>query len=178
LPPNKPVAVIGAAGGLGHYAVQIAKTFGYMVVGIDVGEERVRFVEKLGADYALDVKDAEKFIKEKWGGVYAALVFTPRISGYDLALRILKTLGVLIAVGLPDVKEGPIKLYPLTIVGQGIKILGSAVGVTHEFEELFNLVTSGKVKSHVTKKASLEEINTIFKELEEGKILGRAVLKT
>src|SRR4051794_4056168 len=37
--PGKPVAIIGAAGGLGHYGVQVAKAFGYTVYGVDVGEE-------------------------------------------------------------------------------------------------------------------------------------------
>ena len=38
--PGRPIAVIGAAGGLGHYAVQLATLFGYRVVGVDVGAER------------------------------------------------------------------------------------------------------------------------------------------
>ncbi|ABO08735.1 zinc-dependent alcohol dehydrogenase [Pyrobaculum calidifontis] len=177
IPPGKPIAIIGAAGGLGHYAVQIAKAFGYTVVGIDVGAERVKFVEKLGADYAVDVGEADKFVMDKWGGVYASVVFTPRLEGYRLGLRLLRPLGALVFVGLPDMKEGGLELYPLVVVGRGIRIFGSSVGVTHEFEELFNLVVQGKVKSHVTKTASLSEINEVFKDLEEGKIVGRAVLK-
>lgn len=35
VPPGKTVAVVGAAGGLGRYAVQIACAFGYRVVGVD-----------------------------------------------------------------------------------------------------------------------------------------------
>ena len=52
--PGKPVAIIGAAGGLGHYAVQIATAFGYNVVGVDVGTDRVEFVRSLGAHTAVD----------------------------------------------------------------------------------------------------------------------------
>ena len=40
VPPGKEVAIIGAAGGLGHYGVQVARAFGYKVLGVDVGEER------------------------------------------------------------------------------------------------------------------------------------------
>lgn len=177
LPPGKPIAIIGAAGGLGHYAVQIAKAFGYVVIGIDIGEERIKFVERLGADYAIDVSNAEKFVKEKFGGVYASVVFTPKINGYELGLRLLKTLGVLVAVGIPDVKEGALQLYPLTIIGMGFRILGSSVGVTHEFEELFNLVLNKKVKGHITRVADLSEINNVFQDLEKGRIVGRAVLR-
>ena len=46
--PGSTVAVIGAAGGLGHYAVQLLKAFGYKVVGVDLGEEKLAFVKDLG----------------------------------------------------------------------------------------------------------------------------------
>ena len=36
VPPGRTIAIIGAAGGLGHYGVQIAQAFGYRVVGVDV----------------------------------------------------------------------------------------------------------------------------------------------
>jgi len=123
------------------------------------------------------VGEADKFVMDKWGGVYASVVFTPRLEGYRLGLRLLRPLGALVFVGLPDMKEGGLELYPLVVVGRGIRIFGSSVGVTHEFEELFNLVVQGKVKSHVTRTASLSEINEVFKDLEEGKIVGRAVLE-
>jgi propanol-preferring alcohol dehydrogenase len=42
--PGRTIAVIGAAGGLGHYAVQIANAFGYRVVGVDVGEEHGKWI--------------------------------------------------------------------------------------------------------------------------------------
>ncbi len=51
--PGRPIAIVGAAGGLGHYAVQLANAFGYRVVGVDVGEERLEFVRSLGAELAV-----------------------------------------------------------------------------------------------------------------------------
>lgn len=178
IPPSaKPVAVIGAAGGLGHYAVQVAKAFGYSVVGIDVGEERVRFVEKLGADHAVDAAEAEKFVEKRFGGVYASLVFAPKISGYTLGLRLLRPRGVLVVAGIPDTKEGGLPLVPLALVGRGTRIVPTNVGVTHEFEELFGLVVAGKVKSHVSKLAPLSEVNQVYRELEQARYVGRAVLE-
>lgn len=176
IPPGKPIAIIGAAGGLGHYAVQIAKVFGYVVIGIDIGEERVKFVEKLGADYAIDAKDAQKFINEKFGGVYASLVFTPRVSGYEIGIRILRNLGALIAIGIPNIAE-VLQIHPLTLVGMGIRLFGSSVGVTHEFEELFELVATKKVRSYISQIRPLSEINEIFKAVEEGKVVGKVVVK-
>ena len=63
--PGSPIAIVGAAGGLGHYAVQIAKAFGYVVVGVDVGEDRLKFVESLGADYAVSPEDAPGLRRER-----------------------------------------------------------------------------------------------------------------
>src|SRR3954466_15655562 len=61
--PGRPVAVIGAAGGLGHYAVQIAASFGYRVVGVDIGEERLEFVRSLGAVAAVEPDEAANVAK-------------------------------------------------------------------------------------------------------------------
>jgi propanol-preferring alcohol dehydrogenase len=179
IPAGKPIAILGAAGGLGHYAVQIAKAFGYKVVGIDVGYERVKFVEKLGADFALDATEAEKFIREKLGGVYASIVFTPRIKGYELGLRILRIPGVVIAVGVPPEAEGAIPITPFSTILGGVRIIPSIVGITHEFEELLKLAAEDKVKTYVSRITSFsaQEVNKIYEELESARYLGRAVIK-
>ncbi len=177
IPPGKPIAIVGAAGGLGHYAVQIAKAFGYTVVGIDVGVERIEFVKKLGADYAVEASEAEAFVKEKLGGVYASLVFAPRISGYNLGIRILRTMGTLVVIGAPSHTEGSFNAVPIDILASGMRILPSVVGVTHEFEELFNLALQGKVRSHVALVKPLSEVNDVFERLEKTRYVGRAVLQ-
>lgn len=176
LPAGKPIAIVGAAGGLGHYAVQIAKAFGYLVVGIDVGEERTRFVEKFGADYAVEANSAERFIRDKFGGVYAVVVVAPVLAGYELGLRLLRPSGALMAVGLPAESEGNLPITPRSLIALGVKIIPTMVGSTLEIEELLRLAALGKVKSHIAKIAPLEEINTVLRELEEGRYVGRAVL--
>src|SRR5437763_17025117 len=70
--PGRPIAVIGAAGGLGHYAVQIATAFGYDVIGVDVGAERLDFVKSLGAARALAASDALGTVRAEPGGVGAS----------------------------------------------------------------------------------------------------------
>ena len=44
---GKTIAIIGAAGGLGHYGIQIAKVFGYKVIGVDIGAEKLEFIKKM-----------------------------------------------------------------------------------------------------------------------------------
>jgi propanol-preferring alcohol dehydrogenase len=174
--PGKPVAIIGAAGGLGHYAVQIAKAFGYKVVGVDVGQEKIEFVKSLGADYAVDVSEAAEFVKEKFGGVYASVVFSPKIAGFELGLKLMRRGGVFVGVGMPPVSEGPISITPLELLGRDPLIISSAVGTVEEMRELVQLAVDGKVKTHVGRVASFSEISQVLEELDQGKYAGRAII--
>ncbi|MBN2463259.1 MAG: alcohol dehydrogenase catalytic domain-containing protein [Dehalococcoidia bacterium] len=174
--PGKPIGIIGAAGGLGHYGVQVAMAFGYKVVGVDVGKEKIEFVKSLGADYAVDVSEAEKFVKEKFGGVYASIVFSPKIAGFELGLKLLKRGGVFVGVGMPAVSEGTISITPVELLGKDPLIMASAVGTVEEMRELVQLAADGKVKTHVSRVASLSEISQVLEDLEEGKYAGRAII--
>jgi propanol-preferring alcohol dehydrogenase len=174
--PGKPIAIVGAAGGLGHYAVQIAKSFGYKVIGVDVGQEKIEFVKKLGADYAVDVSESEKFITEKLGGAYASVVFATVISAFNLGLKLLTRGGLLVAVGIPPVNEGTISIVPMELIRKDAWIVGSAVGTVEDMRELVQLAAEGKIKTHVSRVAPLSQIHQVLKELEEGKYPGRALI--
>ena len=174
--PGKTIAIIGAAGGLGHYAVQIAKAFGYKVVGVDIGPEKLEFVENLGADYSLDASKAKGFVDKNLGGVYASLVFSSKIAGFELGLNLLKAGGVLITVGLPAFSEGSMSINPFMFILRGYQMVGSLVGSVEEMKELVQLAADGKVKTHIGRVADLSEINQVFEELEKGKFVGRAII--
>jgi len=174
--PGKPVAIVGAAGGLGHYAVQIAKTFGYKVIGVDVGQAKVEFIKKLGADDAVDVNEAVKFVKENFGGVYAGIVFSSKLAGFELGLKLLRQGGVFISVGMPPVSEGGMSISPLDLLRIDPLIMSSAVGTVEDMRELIQLAAEGKVKTHVSRIGNLSEVNQIFDELENGKYSGRAII--
>ena len=79
-----PSRVIGAAGGLGHYAVQIATAFGYRVVGVDVGEERLEFVRSLGAEHVVSADEAAGRRASASAGSTPVLVFAARVAGFEL----------------------------------------------------------------------------------------------
>ena len=87
--PGRTIGVIGAAGGLGHYGVQIANAFGYRVVGVDVGEERLEFVRSLGAAHVVSADDAAA-LAMTLGGLDAVLVFAARLAGFELGLQLLR----------------------------------------------------------------------------------------
>jgi propanol-preferring alcohol dehydrogenase len=175
--PGKTVAVIGAAGGLGHYAVQVAKAYGYKVMGVDVGQAKIDFIKSLGADYAVDAGDAMKFVKEQLGGgVYGSVVFTPKIAGFDLGLKLLIPGGIFVSVGMPAASEGGIEISPLELLRKDPLIMSSAVGTVEEMRELVQLCADGKVKSHISRRAPLSQLPDVLEELEKGAYPGRAIL--
>ncbi|HLY76601.1 MAG TPA: zinc-dependent alcohol dehydrogenase [Thermoplasmata archaeon] len=175
IPPGKIVAIVGAAGGLGHYAVQIAHALGYRVAGIDVGEERVRFIRELGAEWALDAKEANETIQGV-GGADASIVFTPKLSGYEVALRLTRLVGGVVAVGIPDPKEGPLPITPSALISRGTRIVPANVGVTHEFDELFRLYEKGRVKTHLARRGGLSDLSEILQDMADARYVGRAVV--
>jgi alcohol dehydrogenase, propanol-preferring len=173
--PGRPVAVIGAAGGLGHYAVQIASNFGYEVVGVDVGSHRLDFVRSLGASLAVEPQEAVSAV-EPLGGVGAALVFTAKMAGFDLGLKMLRKGGLFVAVGLPPTDEGNLELNPFQFFFKDPTLIYSAVGTVQDMRELVDLTVRGKVHSHVSRVGPLSELDTIFDELQASRYLGRAVI--
>jgi len=174
--PGRWIAIIGAAGGLGHYAIQLATAFGYRVVGVDVGEDRLAFVRSMGAEVAVSPDDAEAVVREQMGGVDAALVFAARVAGYDLGLRLLRKGGLFVGVGLPPTSDGNFQLDPFRFFLNDPRIIFSAVGTVQDMRELVDLAAAGKVRTHVDRTGKLSELGAIFDELAASKYLGRAVI--
>jgi alcohol dehydrogenase, propanol-preferring len=174
--PGRPIAVIGAAGGLGHYAVQIAGAFGYQVVGVDIGSERLDFVRSLGAHLAVDAADAREVVEQELGGVDASLVFSAKIAGFRLGFDLLRRRGLFVAVGLPASSEGNLELNPFEFFMKDPTLIYSAVGTVQDMRELVQLAADGRVKSHVSRVGALSDLGAIFDELEAGRYLGRAVI--
>lgn len=175
--PGSSVAVIGAAGGLGHYAVQIARLFGYRVVAIDVNKDAVDSIRDLEAYRYYTSDAAEKAIADELGGVAASLVFSAHISGYELAGKITKNLGVIVVAGMPPDEQGYIPLRPNQIIAKGLKITWWAVGTPAEFGELFDLYASGGIKPKLSLFQGMESIESAVEKIRSGKIHGRAVVK-
>lgn len=173
--PGSTIGVIGAAGGLGHYAVQLLEAFGYRVLGVDVGEERLAFVSSLGAQWAVEPGDAPNVAMAE-GGVDAVLVFAAKVAGFQLGLSLLRQQGLFVGVGLPPTSDGNFEINPFEFFWRDPTLIFSAVGTVQEMRELVALAAAGRVRTHVSRTGTLGEVATIFDELESGAYLGRAVL--
>lgn len=86
----------------------------------------------------------------------------------------LRSTGTLVCVGVPGgnaVLNVPVPL----LVAKSLTILGSVIGNQQDITEALRLSALGKVKcQHEVRK--LEDINSVFEDLEAGKIAGRVVL--
>ena len=104
--PGQWVALPGAGGGLGHLAVQYANAMGFRVIGIDTGAEKEKLVKDLGAEAFVDFKTSKDVIAEVKkltdGGPHASIVIAASPGPYEDALKMVRTKGVVVAVGLPS----------------------------------------------------------------------------
>jgi propanol-preferring alcohol dehydrogenase len=173
--PGRPVAIIGAAGGLGHYAVQIASAFGYKVVGVDIGKDRLKFVESLGAHQVLSADQAAEAV-QAFGGVDASLVFSAKLAGFKLGLDMLRRGGLWVGVGIPASSEGNLELNPWEFFLKDPRLVYSAVGNVQDMREVVDMAAAGQVKTHVGRTAPLSELGEVFDDLEAGRYVGRGVL--
>lgn len=86
---GKWCCIAGAAGGVGHLAIQYAKVaFGLKVVAIDGGDDKAEFCKKMGADAFVDYlvagKDLAGEVKRATdGGADYTLVLSPVQSAYE-----------------------------------------------------------------------------------------------
>ncbi len=171
--PGDWVAIYGI-GGLGHIALQYAKAMGFNVIAVDISNEKLELAQSLGADEAVNGmnEDPADAIQEKVGGVQAAISVAVTKKAFEQAYRSVKRGGTLVVVGLPN-DELPIPIFNTVL--NGVSVKGSIVGTRLDMKEALEFAARGKVKAQV-ETAPLDEINTVFDKMTQGKINGRIVL--
>ena len=168
--PGKRLVVFGI-GGLGHLAVQIAKTFGAEVIAVDIAEDKLEFARSLGATTTFNAtkEDVVKAIK-KLGGAHVAVVTSGAKKAYDQAFYAMRSSGRLVVVGMPAEDL----TFP-AIMMREVQIGSSATGTRRDLREVLDLAAAGSVRCTFETR-SLEEINAVFDEMRRGQITGRVVL--
>jgi len=179
LKPGSCLVVLGAGGGLGHYAVQYGLLRTSFVVGVDAGEKKGELIRGFGAkfvDYKTtpDLRAAiDGFTNGK--GADAVIGAAGSSAAFAMAASLLGVEGVLCCIGIPP--GGGRLLTPVSeIVIKGLKIKGNLVGSLGECMEAVELVRRGKVKPKVFVR-EFEELPKVYEELERGDIAGRVVLR-
>jgi NADPH:quinone reductase-like Zn-dependent oxidoreductase len=168
------VLINGAGGGSGAFAIQLCAQLGAHVTGVDNAAKQ-QFMRSVGADHVID---------------YALQDFTRTTQPYDLILdmvayrsvfayrRALAPGGTYRCVGgslgtlLRVLTIGPV-IGRLT--GRTIGVLAVKEGPTH-FEALADLCAAGRMKIHIDRVYSLDEVPAALAHVGEGRALGKVVV--
>ncbi len=172
------VLVNGAAGGVGTFAVQIAKSFGADVTGV-CSTRNVGMVRAIGADRVIDYA-VEDFTKS---GVRFDLI-VDCIGNHSLpSLRsILNPNGVSVAAGGPADNwmigpiAGMIQSMALSALGSRKLVGVLAKGNQADLNVLCNLIAAGKVVPVIDRTYPLREVPAAIAYLEEGHARGKVVI--
>lgn len=170
LKPGEMVMIIGASGGVGHLAVQLAKRMGARVLAVASGADGVALAKQLGADAAVDGrgKDVEGAIRTAApDGVDAALV-TAGGEEVDRMLHAVRQGG---RVAYPNGVE------PKPKVGAGIRVTSyDGMPTPQLLKRLNELIAAGPFEVHVARMFPLEQAAEAHRAL-KGHYLGKLGLK-
>lgn len=105
--PGQHVAIVGAGGGLGSFALQYAKAMGLHTIAIDGGEDKRAHCESLGAEAFIDFtksKDIVADVKKASGdgqGPNAVVLLAVSEGPFQQASQYIRSKGTIVCVGLP-----------------------------------------------------------------------------
>lgn len=162
------VLIHSAAGGVGHYAVQIAKYLGAYVVGTASAANR-DFVLSIGADEHIDYQ-TRRFEKETRDIDF--VLDTIGGDNIDRSLEIIKNGGAIISIpsGLNAEVVEKAKARGIT----GTFMLVSSNG--EDMQKLAELLQKGIIKSHVSAEFPFHEMGKAHLQVETGKTRGKVVV--
>jgi propanol-preferring alcohol dehydrogenase len=170
LGPGRLAAVFGC-GGLGLYAVQLAKMTGAQVAAVDVDEAKLAKARALGADAALRAEGAAEAIRGL-GGADACLNFATTLASWTPMLRALRPNGVVVLVAIP---RGEVSFAPTDLIELGGSIRGSYEGGRQELRDLIALAAGDALK-HEVEAVPFAAVNAALDRLAAGRVVGRLVI--
>jgi NADPH:quinone reductase-like Zn-dependent oxidoreductase len=176
--PGQDVLIIGASGGVGTYAVQIAKAFGARVTGV-CSTEKAEMVRSIGADRVID------YTREDFAEGQQPYDVILDIGGNSSLARLRRALaprGTLVIVG----GEGggrwlggtDRQLRALALSPFVSQKLGTFVASENHEDMLVlkELIESGKVTPVIDRTYPLSEVPEAIRYLEEGRAKGKVVI--
>jgi len=166
------LAVVFGTGGLGSYAIQIAKDHGANVAAVDVSDEKLAYALEIGADWAIAANDDPAAKIQSMGGADACFNFAPVSACWRQMLDAAGARARLILISLP---KAPLSFAASEIIERGIQVIGSADGTRQELRQLMELARTKKVSS-VIETTPFAEINSAFEQLAAGEVQGRLVV--
>jgi NADPH2:quinone reductase len=186
LKAGETVLVLGAAGGVGITAVEIARTLGARVIAAASSEEKLQFAREAGADETINYSDTplKERVKELTGGKGVDVVYDP-VGGElaEQAYRALAWHGRYLVIGFAS---GDIPKFPINIaLLKEASIIGVWWGTwanhnpgdsLQNMAELAAMVDKGTLNPRVTESYPLARYAEAFTAITERRARGKVVL--
>ncbi len=166
---GQKLLIHAASGGVGHYAVQMAKHLGAYVIGTSSAANR-DFVLSLGADQHIDYQ-AKPF--EEVSPQVDVIIDAIGGDHIDRSLKVLKEGGTIIS--LPSGVSESVGGKAAAQNKKGIFFLVNSNEA--DIISLSDLFAAGKLHSRIAKVFSFEEVKQAHKMIETGKTAGKVVMK-
>jgi NADPH:quinone reductase len=184
--PGETVAVLGAAGGAGLAAVELAKLLGAKVIAVASSEDKLAVCRDHGADHGFNYAtgDLKQGLRDLTSGKGCDVVYDC-VGGphTEAALRSIAWGGRLLVIGFAagDIPKIPINLLLLknaSLVGVfwGEHAKRDPAAHAANMNQLMAWVSVGKLKPHVHKTYPLSETAAAIRELGERRAAGKVII--
>ena len=178
--PGQKVLINGASGGVGTFAVQLAKHFGAEVTAV-CSTRNVELVRSLGADHVIDyTKDSYIAGAERYD------LILDNVTNHALGdnIKVLKESGVYVGIGGggPDAGNwiGPLgrpirTLFVSPFVSQRMVTLFAETN-TADLLFVAELIAQNKLRSVIDRRYTLSEVPAAIEYLETGRARGKVII--
>ncbi len=175
--PGQKVLINGAAGGVGTFAVQIARSIGAEVTGV-CSTKNVEMVRSIGADRVIDYT-REDFTRG--GQRYDLILDCMGNHPLSACIRVMSPKGTFVVIGGPNGRWiGPLAAFlkaPLMALFVSQKLTGvMAKGNKKDLVALRQLMEAGKVIPVIDRRYGLGEVPEAVGYLEQGHARGKVVI--
>lgn len=171
--PGQTVLINGAGGGAGTFAVQIAKSFGAEVTGVD-STGKLEMMRSIGADRVIDYTQEDFTQNGLQYDLILDLVASHSIFDYK---RVLTPRGIYVMVGgsMAYIFQTLFLGFLISITGtKKMGILGAKPN--KDLSYMLELIDSGKVVPVIDKRYPLSEVPEALRYLGEGHARGKVVI--
>lgn len=180
-PEDGPVAVTGATGGVGSFAIDILSTRGYEVTALTRKKEETAYLEKLGANKILILDEIEMMNKELNSALFAGAI--DNLGGDILRWLIssVKPLGSVACIGL--VVDDRLSCSIMPFILRSVSLLGINSHVTPKlldcapWDRLATDLRPSRLDIITRRVVTLDELPVIFNDYINGAIVGRTIVK-
>lgn len=189
--PGEKVLVLGASGGVGLSAVQIAKAHGAFVIGGDISDEKRAVARQNGADAVVNIMGddiGETLRKEVFAATdgYGVDIILDPVGGdvFTAALRTLAFAGRIVCIGfvagIPTARPNYFNVKNITMAGMALDL-----HFTHKPQviqaaaaDIFDMYEKGRIRPQITSTYPLDEFATALGQFAAKKSVGKMVLTT